>query len=487
MFSLQTLTGFPSTGAFSTSGYSAPPNTGTVQKTELMNLLDTRWSRDAMGRATSLSSSPSTSLGCLGSSGLGNLGADALGFGRSDYSFDTAGLGRVMQAGSGSLRSTIGDLSVSATMQSLAAGLAHSIASQASAIGSLIERSLTASPSDARKMLGAASQLVEIGARTTDKFSKGFQMASRGELSVGGDLDPGEFISGETDRLSGLAGLDTGNLTGDDLNLKQELEDYGVFTPIAPSLEMADISALFPITELPPGVGDIDGAIGDLSEETADAVSAKIGEAVGDQLDAEDDPDAAIGPDEGEDESDEDTADRLQGTGLLDGDGWKDATVIVSGNPQYAPLRGDPGLTTAGRSGSGSDAAVRLASLLGTSPPITGSFLSSDSSVAWGGSSTAVARGVSGALAEACSFNSAIFNAIGQILNGNIARSLIDALLAALECRRSTYSNAQYNAASSLASTAALLAAMKALLGVMQGGIYPALCAASALGLGGCA
>jgi hypothetical protein len=91
---------------------------------------------------------------------------------------------------------------------------------------------------------------------------------------------------------------------------------------------------------------------------------------------------------------------------------------------------------------------------------------------------------MSGALSEACAFNAALRSALSHFLSSG--SSAIDALMAALECRRSTYNNIGDAAGGAGRLSQDLSNRLLGLLGVMGAGNYGDACASNGLAPGVC-
>ena len=124
-----------------------------------------------------------------------------------------------------------------------------------------------------------------------------------------------------------------------------------------------------------------------------------------------------------------------------------------------------------------------LAALLGSSSPVKGSFLAT-SAGGWLGSPSAALGGMSSALSEACAFNSALRGALAHFLTSG--SGAIDALMAALECRRSTYNNLGDAAGNAGRLSQDLLNRLMGLLVLMGAGNYGDACASNGLAPGVC-
>jgi hypothetical protein len=184
---------------------------------------------------------------------------------------------------------------------------------------------------------------------------------------------------------------------------------------------------------------------------------------------------------------DDDTVDRYQGIQMVDGE-WNNGYQISKGalvglsailgvfamKTKSSKLKSLFGIGAAG---------VLLATLLGNSAPVSGSYLLNDKG-GWLGSGKATRGGITDSLAESCAFNAALTSALSGFLKSG--STSIDDLMAALECRRSSYDRMYGSAYGSQMNTDYMLQRLMSLLGVTNGGQYPGLCSSSTLGLGRC-
>ena len=493
---LSDLASFPAAGRYSIARYPVPRNSGTVPVTELRNILDTSWSRNALDRTASVARGSSWNPGCLTSNGLVNAGALALGIAGAGNRFDLAGLNKMLGATGKSMSSVLGDLQMASSLQSLGAGLAKSISSTSGTMFFLLDKALGVSPAAAQNIMTTASAFLAASSRGVDLFSGAFQLAGRGRLGSGA-FSPGEVFSGMGGKLESMLGGAGSVLSAGAGGLADSLGDLGVDFMLPPDADLGDLASLFdPITGSLTGVGEgVGDALASLNADTLDGVAEKIGaaleeaEAGGEDGYGEDTADIirkAIEEAEGE----ADTIDRFQGIQLIDGE-WKDTGFSVTKKAMVglAALLALFALKNRRKGGSsamlgGSAAMVLLASLLGGSAPVSGSFLATQGG-GWLGSPASASRGISSAMAEACAFNSAMMAALGGFLGSG--SSAIDALMAALECRRSTYDRMYGTAYGAYGDTNYLLDRMSAILALLNSGAYPDLCASSGLGLGRCA
>ena len=495
MFAPQSLTDFPRLGDLSIGRYSVPTNSGTTPVTELRNILDTRWSMDSLDRAVDLArgSTSDFNSSCLSGNGLWNPDGSAFGIGgRSGLSL--TGLDSVLGRGADSLLGTIGDLQIAGTLQSLASGLARSISSMAGAMFGILDRALSATGSVAQGLMGLAGKLVDAAARAVDLFSGAFQLAANGLTGLGG-LDLGEALSGGLGKLAGLAGAGleslvggVGSLLSNVGSLASDLMSHGIDALLSPMASLSQLSSLFsPITgalsSLAKGVGD---AMSSLNLETLSKVASKLGEALAGVLG--DLTGALAGIAGSLMDGITRTFERLQGLKFIDGE-WDYSFPLSSiGDLGLKSLLGEAGRSwrpNAGTFGSTGTSASRvlLAALLGSSSPVKGSFLATNAG-GWLGSPVAALGGMSGALSEACAFNAALRSALSHFLSSG--SSAIDALMAALECRRSTYNNIGDAAGGAGRLSQDLLNRLLGLLGVMGAGNYGDACASNGLAPGVC-
>ena len=488
---LSDLASFPQAGPFSIGGFTSPRNSGLVPVTQLRNLLDDTWSRNAVDRATSLAGGDTALLTCLTSNGLFNANGGVLGAPKGP-SFSLPGLGSVLGSSSEALGGVVGDLQMAVGIQSLAAGLAKTISNGAGGVFALLDRALGASPADAQKYLGMASKLTDMNIASNDLFAGAFSLGGMGMLGgmVKGQCTPGDIFSGEASSLLSFAGLNSSLLAGsaENLDLQAQLDELGINAVVPPDANLNDLASLFDPVE--GGLGEdglsVGDALSDLNDETVDNVNAKIGDALSDLIDSPEDLMADL-MDQVSDE--EGTVERFQGVTLIDGEWTNNYVTARNVKLGLAALLGAFALFSAkkGRTGAGllsaGAAGVLLATLLGNSAPIRGSFLTNGTG-GWLGSPSATRGSVAGSLAEACAFNAALSSALGSFFGSST--SAIDQLMYALECRRSTYSGVYDTAYGAQVNTDMMLQRMLALLGVTNGGNYPGVCASSGLGLGRC-
>ena len=484
MNTLQLLTSFPASGLNSISGYTAPVNSGSVAITEVRNILDTRWATDAMNQAATLAkASNSTAIiptNCLTSNGISNVTASLFGM-SSDGSFDLAGLGKLLGAGTGSLATLIGDLQIAATLQSLIAGLARSISNTAGAVFALLERAL--GMSDGSSLISLASGLVSAAGRAVDLFSNAFQMTLGGGLGMGG-INPGELISGAVTMIGTLVGgtlVGAAVLAGGAVALAAGLAAYGISALIPPTSSFSALSSLMPSVSGASfgGLSGFGSAMSSLNAATLSQIASKIGSAL-----------SGLFTDPGNIQSlvngvfgATNTFDRNQGISFIDGDWQGTALSVIAGLGMAALLWQLTKKSKSGTLAAGSATAILLASLLGNSAPVSSSFLGATNG-SWLGSPAAALNGTSGALAEACAYNAALQAALGQI--STASTSSIDSLMSSLECRRSTYDSLYTSASASALNSQDLLSKLLSLLGVMNGVSYPSICPDSGYSLGAC-
>jgi hypothetical protein len=181
---------------------------------------------------------------------------------------------------------------------------------------------------------------------------------------------------------------------------------------------------------------------------------------------------------------------RFQGITLIDGEWTNNYVTARNVKLGLAALLGAFALFSAKKKGRGGlsalsagAAGVLLATLLGNSAPVRGSFLTNGTG-GWLGTPASTKGSITGSLAEACAFNAALSSALGAFLSSSTSE--IDKLMYALECRRSTYSGVYDSAYEAQLNTDLMLQRMLALMGVTNGGRYPGVCASSGLGLGRC-
>jgi hypothetical protein len=482
------LAAFPNSGPYSISGFSSPSNSGAVPVTELRNLLDSTWSSNAMDRAVSLAKGNTMSASCFTSNGIVNANGSALGI-LSNAKFDLNGMNSVLKTTGGSISGVIGDLQTASSLQSLAAGLAKSVSSVAGAVFGLLDRALSAASPLGEKLMSMASGLMGLAGKAVDLFAGAFQLAGKGLLGLG-DFSPGEVFSGLAGKLGGMAG-GIGNsilsLAGNAGKMASDLLGMGIDALMSPSASLNSLASMFsPITGALSGIGKgVGNALSSLNMDTLKGVASKIGDAlagvIGGLVDGIASAASALL------NGAKTTIDRFQGVTLIDGE-WKNNSQLSKlAGLGLSALLGLFATKSKSKSGKvllgGSAAMVLLATLLGNSAPVSGSFLAS-SNGGWLGSSAAAAQGVSGSLAEACAFNAAMMAALSGFLTSGT--SSIDGLMSALECRRSTYNGVYGNALSAQQQTDALLQRLLGMFGLLNGGNYPATCAGSGLGLGRC-
>mgnify|MGYP003588733445 FL=1 len=116
---------------------------------------------------------------------------------------------------------------------------------------------------------------------------------------------------------------------------------------------------------------------------------------------------------------------------------------------------------------------VLLASILGSAPPIVGSYLTTDND-GWLGTPAAALAGIRSALADACAFNAALLAAISGFRDADV--SSIDKLMSSLECRRSTYIDLSGGLSNSMNHTGGLVNSLNNLLRLMESGKYGDIC-----------
>ena len=491
---LYDLASFPQAGPFSIGGFSSPRNSGLAPVSQLRNLLDNTWSRNAVDRASSLAGSDTALLTCLTSNGLFNSDGGALGVSKSKEStLSLPGLGSVLGTSSKALGGVVGDLQMALGIQSLAAGLAKTVSNGAGGVFALLDRALGASPADAQKYLSMASKLTDMNIASNDLFAGAFSLGGMGMLggAVKGQCLPGDIFSGEASNLLSFSGLSSSLLAGsaENLDLQAQLDELGIDSVVPPDANLNDLASLFDPVE--GGLGEdgmsVGDALSDLNDQTVDGVKSKIGDALSGLLDGAKELIDGIFPSE---EGEEGTVERFQGVTLIDGE-WTN-NYVTSKNIKLglATLLGAFALFSAKKKGRGGltalsagAAGVLLATLLGNSAPVQGSFLTNGTG-GWLGTPASTKGGVTGSLAEACAFNAALSSALGSFLTSSA--SDIDKLMYALECRRSTYGNVYDSAYGAQVNTDLMLQRMLALLGVTNGGSYPGVCASSGLGLGRC-
>ena len=485
-------TSFPRVGAYSLGGYTPPSNAGIVPVTELRNLLDDTWARDATQRASAaaatLQGRGQTLGSCLTSTGLFNADGSGLGFGAGP-AFSLSGLGSVLGASADSVAGVIGDLQMALGMQSLAAGLARSISSAAGSIFGLLDRALSATGPAAQHLVNLASGLVGLAGRAVDLFSGAFQLAGRGLLALG-EFSPGEVFSGMAGKLQSMLGNIGGSvlaLAGDAAALAGQLAAAGIDALLSPSATLGKLAGLFsPIAGALSGIGKgIGDALSKLNADTLAKVASKIGESLAGAVGALADGIAsAASALAGKVMA---TFERFQGVTLIDGD-WKNGFRLSRASSLgLSSLLGLLSAKSKGKFAKGVSSAsavgILLATVLGNSAPVKGSFLVTENG--WLGSAAGAIGSISASLAEACAFNAAMAAALRGFLGAGT--SAIDALMASLECRRGTYSKVQSRAAAEQNRTEHLLRQMLALWRAITGGQYPAICPASPYGLGRCA
>ena len=488
---LSDLASFPQSGPFSIGGFTAPRNSGLAPVSQLRNLLDDSWSRNAADRAASLAGSDTALLTCLTSNGLFNADGSVLG-GAKNPTFSLPGLGSVLKASNGALGGVVGDLQMALGIQSLAAGLAKTISNGAGGIFALLDRALGASPEDAKKYVDMASKLTDMNIASNDLFAGAFSLGGMGMLGgmAKGVCTPGDIFSGEAGNLLSFSGLSSSLLSGsaENVDLQAQLDALGIDSVVPPDANLNDLASLFDPVE--GGLGEqglsVGDALSDLNDETVDGVKSKVGDALSSLLDGAGDlVDNALGAGDGE----EGTVDRFQGVTLIDGEWTNNYVTARNVKLGLAALLGAFALFSAkkGRTATGllsaGAAGVLLATLLGNSAPVQGSFLTNGTG-GWLGTPSATRGSVASSLAEACAFNSAMSSALGSFFGSST--DAIDKLMYALECRRSTYGNVYDSAYGAQVNTDLMLQRMLALMGVTGGGSYPGVCASSGLGLGRC-
>ncbi len=484
------LAAFPEAGPYSINGFVAPRNTGLVPVTELRNVLDTTWSRSAMDRAVSLGGSNPLSPSCFSSNGITNMGAGAFGFMAGAINrFDLNGLHSILASTGSSISNVLGDLQMASSLQSLAAGLARSISALAGSVFAILDRALSSIPSVGEMLTGMAAGLVNLAGKAVDLFAGAFDLARRGLIGLG-DFSPGEVFSGMAGKLGDmLGGLGNGilSLTGQAAKLAGDLMKMGIDVLMNPTASLSALAGLFqPITGALSGLGKgVSDALSKLNLDTLKNVASKIGDALASVLGGIVDGAAAAA--KALVSGFESTIERFQGVMFIDGE-WKNgfrmsALANIGLGSLLGGLIGKKSGTSFGKGAlMGGTAAILLATLLGNSAPVKGSFLVTDQD-GWLGSPNAAAGGITGALGEACAFNAALIAALGYFLRSGT--SSIDALMAALECRRSTYGGVYSSANKAQSLTDQLLMRLLAMLGLL-GNNYPGVCSSSGLGLGRC-
>jgi hypothetical protein len=488
---LSDLAAFPEAGPYSINGFVAPRNTGLVPVTELRNLLDTSWSRTAMDRAVSLAGSNSViGASCLTASGIVNPNALSLGLTGAINRFDLNGLNGILLATGLSISNVLGDLQLASSLQSLAAGLAKSISSLAGAVFGILDRALSAVPAVGQALVGMASGLVSLASKAVDLFAGAFDLARRGLIGLG-NFSPAEVFSGLAGKIGGMLGnLGDGvlALTGQAAKLAGDLLGMGINVLMNPVASLSALAGLFsPITGALSSIGKgVADALGNLNMDTLKNVASKIGGALASVLGGLVDGVATAANALVSGFSN--TIERFQGVMFIDGN-WRNGfrtsrlAQLGLGALLAALLVKGGGSKMAKTIIGGGAAAILLATMLGNSAPVKGSFLVTDQN-GWLGSPLAASGGITGALGEACAFNAALLSALGYFLNSGTSN--IDALMGALECRRSTYDGVYGSALGAQNQTDYLIQRLLALLGLLNAGNYPGLCASSGLGLGRC-
>jgi hypothetical protein len=478
----QALTSFPLNGLNSINGYTSPINSGTVNITEIRNILDTRWATSAMTNAATLVSSNSTirtiSSNCLTSNGITNSTASLFGL-SNNGAFDIAGLSSLLGAGAGSLLTLISDLQIAATLQSLVAGLAKLISSTASGVFLLLDKMLTNGDSS---MLSMASGLVASMGRAVDLFANAFKSTLSGDIGMGG-INPGDLISGTVTMIGGLVGgtvVGAAVLVGGAALLAASLASMGISALISPTSSFSSLSGLMSSIS---GTGSsgllgFGSAMSNLNAETLAKVSSKIGSSLSSLFPSNDFTGSMINS-----SGNTNTFDRSQGLGILDGDNWNSSSLTRIAGLGLAFLLWQLAKKSGNKALSGSATAILLATLLGNAAPIASSFLGA-SNGSWLGSAAAALSGISGVLADTCAYNTALNSALGQV--GNATTAQLDALLSSLECRRSSYDNLYNSALSSALGSQDLLSKLLSLLGIVNGVSYPTVCPDSGYKLGSC-
>ena len=496
MFAPRSLTDFPSSGSLSIRGFTVPINSGTVPVTEIRNILDNRWSSNALDRAIDLAqgSTRGFTSGCLGGNGIWNPDGSVFGMGGMG-GFSLSGLGDMLSSSASSLMDAVGDLQIASSLQSLAAGLARSVSSMAGAMFGLLDKALSLGGAAAQGLMNLAGRLVDAAGRAVDLFSGAFQLAANGLAGLG-DIDLGEALSGGFSKLASLAGAGidklvggVGSLLSNVGSLAADLAEHGISALLSPLASLNQLSSLFsPITgalsSLAKGVGN---ALSNLNLETLSKMASKLGEALAGALG--DITGAVAGIAKGLMSGVSTTFERLQGLTIIDGKWDYSFPLSRFGTLGLKALLGEVGRTwrpNAGSFGSTGTSASRvlMAALLGSSPPVRGSFLATADN-GWLGTPSSALSGMSAALSEACAFNAALRSALAHFLSSG--SGAIDALMSALECRRSTYGKIGDAAGGAGRTSQELLNRLLALLGVTGAGRYGSACAPNGYAPGVCA
>ena len=525
MLDLNFIPAFPASGIHSIAGEAKPISSGLVSATEIRNILRDDWAKSAVNAAGTLASevefrrkygiyseissgSAASTLFKTNNCANGLWNSDTLG-GINKVSL--TGLGKILLTGASALSAAIGDLEISESLQALASGLAKSISNTASSIFAILDRALSSDKPIAERLVGLATRLMNSATKVVDLFSGAFDLASKGLLAIT-DLNPGELISGALGSLRNLAGAAIDSLIGDAAKLinnvssiAKDLLDLGINAFVGPSGTLNDIANLFgsitgKISDIASGIGN---AISKLGLDTLSAIAQHIGDTMAGILGNIGGTIADIARSVVDGVSN--TIERLRGVTFIDGEWVNMFSLSKLANfslasiwSKFAPLLDDNtrlasgALLNGSRLGSNSALgqllnsispenavkSVTLAALLGKSPPITGSFLTSAND-GWLGNNSTVLSGISGAVSEACTFNSALLAALSQFTNASSKD--IDDLMYALECRRGSYQGVYESLDSSRSSTRDLLDGFKNLLALLNKGNYGDICRA-----GGC-
>jgi hypothetical protein len=460
----------------------SPIKSGTVPVTELQNILTTNWAKNSLDNISTLNPSL-TNTSCPTSNGVFNQSDSSIS--NVVTNLNMAGLGQIMETSSTSIRGVQGDLHVAITMQSIASGLAHSLSSTTAGVSSLISLAID-NPSEAPNLVKLASRVMKSSANLTDLSASAFTMAGRGQIMNSAPYHPGELMSGQLYNYHDLFGNNLGEGVGpifdlsiDSNVLRANLSSYGLNIMIPPNLSVSQLSNIFPpIAGINPIISQGLGVmLNQLAQTSTGQIALKIASVLNNLIPTLTGQPHSL-------TSYIETRQRIQGLYLLDGLQAKVPLTLRSSTvyrmatntlTNYLPSSGKSALGLFNSTTNLTRNNIAIATMLGIQPPVSGAFLPMANG--YNGSLSSVLENTALTLAETCAFNTALDAILMNFPFNSLA--LLEELLAALQCRTSTYHKLYLNSHFSFNYNRMLLGLVTSLLSSLENGIYETLCPSS--------
>lgn len=468
---------YPQTGLYSATNLPVLTSSGTISRTAVSTLLDTRWSANAISKALA-SGYTSQSIG----SNCYYNGSNSA----SGNAFDLSNLAKILATAKGSTAQVISELILAATLQSLIGGLAKSVSSLSGNLTTLLYKA-SADPTTLKVVTSLASRLIDASMTAVGRFVEAVGLAAAGVLGLT-SLDLGELLSGGTHALTRMIKsvdfddiLDVGKEAGE---LIAELAEAGITALIAPVKAVVDIVKSLPsmIAAVPSLIAGIASSLAELGAAAVKKVMETVAAAYEKIMGLLDNA-GAIGLQLLLNRIKK-TKSRSQGLVLIDGVSQNSNTV-----PAYAAATEilSPSYVGSGVANSKGDSlatSLALAAALGVNPPVgLGSMVSSDGRLT---SASDILNMLADLIANTCAFNAAAKNSINNLSSAKDLQAAIDALLHSLECRRSSYTDLYQKANAQNRVTLQMLNGTISLEALLKSWIPSVVCPTGNGALGGC-